>query len=90
MITAFWIIGMLSAFVLTACLYRKIELGRLCIVAPGIYFCLFVLASGVLMWMDFFSLKKASFATMVGCLALMVLLWLRNRKEFPKICIAWK
>ena len=42
------------------------------------------------MWMDFFSLKKASFATMVGCLALMVLLWLRNRKEFPKICIAWK
>lgn len=90
MILFLWIIGMLAAFMMVACMYRKIESGRLLIVATGMYFSFYVIVSGLLMWINFFSLKKATAGTFVVCGLLTIFFFLRNGKVFPKIRLAWK
>ena len=65
MIGTFFVLGMLAAILLTVLIYRKTELGKVLTVGMEMYFCFYVIASGVLAWMELFSIKKVTFLVLV-------------------------
>lgn len=85
-----WILGMLGAMTMLACYYRKIEAGRLVIVGTGIYFSLFVIMSGILIWIDRFSLLWATALVLVIEIVLTLAKLFLSDFSLPKILPAWK
>lgn len=54
-----WVVGMIVSCLLVTLLYKKIDAGKALILGSGFYFCFYIIASGLLIWFDKFSLMKA-------------------------------
>lgn len=63
MLMTYWIVGMLLAFGITILIYQKAELGRILIVSQSLYYCLYVVVSGVLIWINHFNLYRGALLT---------------------------
>lgn len=90
MYVAMWAIGVLVYFMLTALIYKKIESGRLVIVGGILYFSGYIIMSGLLFWIDKFSIMTALVLTLLVGIVGSALLFMKNKKKFPVIIPALK
>lgn len=65
MLICLWILGMAASFLMTALIYRRAEIGRLLIVSQGLYYCLYIVASGLMIWVNHFNLLRGTLGTLL-------------------------
>lgn len=84
MLICFWILGMIAAFLMTALIYRRAEIGRLIIVSQGLYYCIYIVVSGLMIWINHFNLLRGAFCTLLAELAAAGMLCLFQSNAFQK------
>ncbi|MDE6713507.1 MAG: hypothetical protein K2K20_07195 [Lachnospiraceae bacterium] len=50
---------------MTALIYRRAEIGRLLIVSQGLYYCLYIVVSGLMIWINHFNLLRGTLGTLL-------------------------
>ncbi len=65
MLICLWILGMAASFLMTALIYRRAEIGRLLIVSQGLYYCLYIVVSGLMIWVNHFNLLRGTLGTLL-------------------------
>lgn len=88
MIITLWIAGMIFAWIMTAYLYKSIELGKMLIAGTGIYFSIYVVSAGILIWKNTFNITTSLIIAIVVLLLLTVLAVIKNGLYLPKIKLA--
>lgn len=82
-----WMLGMLAAFYMTASYYKKIELGKAIIIGSGIYYSLYIVVSGLLLWINHFNVLRAAILVVLCELVNIAILALVCRRGLPKVRI---
>lgn len=85
MLILFGILGLFTAGIMTAFAYRKIDLVRLLIVSCSIYISLYVIVSGLLIWMELFTIPTALVVVFLLELLITIALLLFRGMELPRI-----
>lgn len=85
MITFLFFLGLILGIVLVTLSYKKIEPVKCISLGLAGYFALYILSSGLFVWVDFFSIKKAAALTVL--VELIIILWMIvvKKKRFGKI-----
>lgn len=65
MLICLWILGMAASFLMTSLIYRRAEIGRLLIVSQGLYYCLYIVVSGLMIWINHFNLLRGTLGTLL-------------------------
>ncbi len=65
MLICLWILGMITSFLMTALIYRRAEVGRILIVSQGFYYCLYIVISGLMIWINHFDLLRGTLGTLL-------------------------
>lgn len=65
MITFLFFMGLLLAVLIMLLAYEKVDIVKCLLLGISVYFALYIAASGLLVWVDFFSLKKAAALTVL-------------------------
>lgn len=79
-----WIVGMLLSFIMTAYLFKKIEIGKMLIVGSDIYFSLYVISAGILIFRDKFSIDTSLIIVLVAEIIITVMYVTLNGFFIPK------
>lgn len=66
MLICLWILGMAASFLMTALIYRRAETGRIIIVSQGLYYCLYIVVSGLMIWVNHFNLLRGTLGTLLA------------------------
>lgn len=69
MLICLWILGMAASFLMTALIYRRAEIGRIIIVSQGLYYCFYIVVSGLMIWINHFNLLRGALGTLLVELA---------------------
>lgn len=75
MLICLWILGMAASFLMTSLIYRRAEIGRLLIVSQGLYYCLYIVVSGLMIWINHFNLLRGTLGTLLLETAVIVMLY---------------
>lgn len=65
MLTLMLVLGLIAALVMTACIYKKIDFGKLLVVGASSYIALYVIASGILIWMDRYTITAPTVIVLI-------------------------
>lgn len=76
MLICLWILGMAASFLMTALIYRRAEIGRMLVVSQGFYYCIYIVVSGLMIWINHFNLLRGAFGTLLAELAVIATLCL--------------
>ena len=85
----FGVLSLVFAYVMTALIYRKIELGKLLIVGTGLFISMYIIVSGLLIWIDKFSIMRGECFTLLAEIIVIIILFMMGRK-IPRIYPAFK
>ena len=85
MYCVFWVLGMLAAFLLTAFAYKKIEIFKMAVIGTMVYFCAYVVVSGLFILLDEFSVQRSMIITLAVLALLAMTLAAVNKTVFPRI-----
>lgn len=88
MLICLWILGMTVSFLMTALIYRRAEIGRIIIVSQGLYYCSYIVVSGLMIWINHFNLLRGAFWTLLAELAVAGILLLFQNTAFKKSKLA--
>ena len=85
MILFLWILGMLLSWGMTAVLFQKINLAKMLICGSSIYFCTYTVVSGLLMWVNHFSIIRTQLISIVIFAAVSAAFIFLAGRNIPKI-----
>lgn len=85
MILFLWILGMLLSCAMTAILFQKINLAKMLICGSSIYFCTYTVVSGLLMWVNHFSIIRTQLAAAIIFVAVSAAFIFLGGRNIPKI-----
>lgn len=84
MLICLWILGMAASFLMTALIYRRVEIGKIVIVSQGFYYCLYIVVSGWMIWINHFNLLRGAMGTLLMELAVIGVLCFFQSAVFRK------
>ena len=83
MLILLWVLGMAMSFYMTSIIYRKAELGRVLIVSQGFYYFFYIVASGLMIWINHFNLLRGVLGVLLIELAVVAVLGLKQKSIRP-------
>ena len=73
-------LGIIFSIVMTAFIYKKIESGKLLTLSCAFYFAGFIIVSGLLIWIDRFSVSYSLIFTMLLMIAITIITFIRGNR----------
>lgn len=80
-----WILGVLAAWFMTAMYYKKIDFARMVFVGSGIYFSLYVIVTGMLVWINHFNVFRTVLLVLIVEVINIALLVVLKQRRLPKV-----
>lgn len=85
-----WIAGMLLSIFMTAYLYKKIELGKMLVVGSSLYFSIYIIAAGLLIYKDTFSITSSLIISLIVPVIIVVAAVVIKGFQLPKVTLNLK
>lgn len=90
MIFVLWIAGLLLAMMIIAYSYKKIEIGKMLVLGTDVYFALYIVAAGVLVARNTFSIMSSLLIVLVFEIMVMIVMTMVKGFYIPKFKFTFK